>query len=307
MPVQTRVMALEEAKQADALMLFGEKYDAMVRVVSMSIERDAEFSGEGLRRSAELCGGTHVDTSAQVFPFKVTSEGSVAAGTRRVEAVAGAAALRWLEEQREALADVADVVRVTAALRGDARNVVQQAARLADKERAARQQAAALRLRLLEAQAAGPPAAARGRIAVHRVPDLCPDDAKETAEALKLFAARAVQERPALLHLLLCGESRIASAAAKDSGLDAAKALRLCLDEMGRRGVKGGKGGGGKEFAQGQLKHGDDAHRVLDATTAALGAPAEHAWPATSTTGRQRPSDRAKDTTGENSTLHSDQ
>jgi alanyl-tRNA synthetase len=271
-PVQTREMALEEAKQADALMLFGEKYDEVVRVVSMSVEHAAETSEAELRRSAELCGGTHVDTSAQVFPFKVTSEGSVAAGTRRVEAVAGAAALRWLEDQREALSDVADVVRVNAALRGDARNVVQQAARLADKERAARQQAAALRLRLLEAQAAGPPAAARGRVAVHRVPDLCPDDAKETAEALKLFAARAVQERPALLHLLLCGETRIASAAGKDSGLDAGKALRLCLDEMGRRGVTGGKGGGGKEFAQGQLKHGDDALCVLDATTAVLGA-----------------------------------
>ncbi|MEH6651576.1 MAG: alanine--tRNA ligase [Motiliproteus sp.] len=101
--VDTNVMAIEQAKEQGAMALFGEKYDADVRVVSM---------GQGVDQvSMELCGGTHINRTGDIGLFKIVSEGGIAAGVRRVEAVTGRGALSWLAETESALNRVASLVK----------------------------------------------------------------------------------------------------------------------------------------------------------------------------------------------------
>jgi len=99
LPVETQVMALEEAVASGAMSLFGEKYESDVRVLSMG-----EFS-------MELCGGTHVQRTGDIGLFKILSESGVAAGVRRVEAVTGQAAYGWVVHTDQVLRDIAAVLR----------------------------------------------------------------------------------------------------------------------------------------------------------------------------------------------------
>jgi alanyl-tRNA synthetase len=92
-PVQTDVRSTEEAMASGAMALFGEKYGDRVRVVSIG---DGSFS-------KELCGGTHVRATGDIGPFVIVQEGGVAAGVRRIEALTGAGAIAFLQQQRHAL------------------------------------------------------------------------------------------------------------------------------------------------------------------------------------------------------------
>jgi alanyl-tRNA synthetase len=98
-----RSLPLAQARETGAMMLFGEKYPDVVRMVSIG-----DFS-------RELCGGTHLDNSAQVGLFKITGEESVAAGTRRVTALTGAAALEQVRTHEAALHETAALLRVPVA------------------------------------------------------------------------------------------------------------------------------------------------------------------------------------------------
>jgi len=98
-PAETRLMAFDDAVAAGAMALFGEKYDREVRVLSLG-----DFS-------VELCGGTHVSRAGDIGLFKIVSEGGVAAGVRRIEAVTGQAAYEWVVQTEHLLRDVASMVR----------------------------------------------------------------------------------------------------------------------------------------------------------------------------------------------------
>jgi alanyl-tRNA synthetase len=101
-PVTTRLMTPDDAIAAGAMALFGEKYGDEVRVLSMGRAGDG-----GLSYSVELCGGTHVRATGDIGLFRIVSESAVSSGVRRIEALTGEAARRWVVGREEALKSVA--------------------------------------------------------------------------------------------------------------------------------------------------------------------------------------------------------
>ena len=96
---QTRLMSIDEALASGAMALFGEKYGEEVRVLSLG-----DFS-------VELCGGTHVRHAGDIGLLKIVSETGVAAGVRRIEAVTGAGAVRWVGENQQRLQRIAELLK----------------------------------------------------------------------------------------------------------------------------------------------------------------------------------------------------
>lgn len=115
--VTTEVMDLESAKQKGAMALFGEKYGDRVRVVDMTAF------------SVELCGGTHVKQTGEIGLFKVVSEGAVAAGVRRIEAVTGENAIGLLHQQQQILNQSAEL------LKADTASLVEKIQQLQEKSK----------------------------------------------------------------------------------------------------------------------------------------------------------------------------
>ena len=130
---QARVMAIEDAQKAGAMMLFGEKYSDTVRVLDIGSSR-------------ELCGGTHVQRTGDIGVFKIVSEGGVAAGIRRVEAVCGEKALAYLQQLEGTLGQAAGAMKVAP------QEVPARAAAVLDQMRALEKEIAALKGRLASAQ-----------------------------------------------------------------------------------------------------------------------------------------------------------
>lgn len=129
--VETRLMNMDEAVDAGAMALFGEKYGDEVRVLSMGSD---SFS-------VELCGGTHVERTGDIGLLRIVSESGVASGVRRIEGVTGAAALALMDESQARLTAICDVVKgipdnvaaKVAALRTENRDLEKEIARLKQK------------------------------------------------------------------------------------------------------------------------------------------------------------------------------
>src|SRR6185369_9235565 len=129
----SRVMAIEDAQKSGAMMLFGEKYGDEVRVVAIG-------------SSKELCGGTHVGRTGDIGLFKVLSESGVAAGVRRVEAVTGNNALRYVQDQERR------VQGVSALLKTQPEEMAERVVNILDNVRALEKELARLKSKLASSQ-----------------------------------------------------------------------------------------------------------------------------------------------------------
>ncbi len=170
-PVETRIMAIDEAKAAGAMALFGEKYGSEVRVLSMS-----DFS-------VELCGGTHVGRTGDIGLVKIVAESGVAAGVRRVEAVAAQRALDYIAEAEAQIAQVAELVK------GSRDKLVEKVSALNDRARKLEKELDALKAKLASAQGADLASEVKQvagiPLLVARLDGADPKGLRETADKLK--------------------------------------------------------------------------------------------------------------------------
>jgi alanyl-tRNA synthetase len=230
-PVVTRLMSMEEAMDAGAMALFGEKYGDEVRVLSMG---ENDFS-------VELCGGTHVDRTGDIGLLRIVSESGIASGVRRIEAVTGEGALDLLDRTEAQLAAVCDTVR------GNPDNVADKVAGLRADNRELEKEIARLKQKLATS-AGGDLTAGAVEVAGFKVLAANVDgaDAKSLRDTLDQCKNRLGS---AVILLSAVDGEKIALAAGVTKDLtDRVKAGDL-MKEFAQR--LGGKGGGRPDMAQG--------------------------------------------------------
>ena len=240
-PVQTIETDIDEAKKMGAMMLFGEKYGNVVRVVKM---------GEV---SAEFCGGTHVANTAMVGLFHIISETSVAAGVRRIECVTGMGVLAQLREKDTLIHAVAKELRVQ-----NSADVAKKAAQLQSELSGSKREVEMLNAKLAAGQLQSLLAGAfevRGvRVLCTKI-DMQPDAARALADQIKADHADTV----AVLALPGADKVSLLAVAGKDAvakGIHAGKLVGTVAAVMG------GKGGGRPDSA---MAGGKDADKLDEA------------------------------------------
>lgn len=248
--VNAAIMSMEDAQKTGAMMLFGEKYGEEVRVLQMG----------GF--STELCGGTHVSRTGDIGLFKIISEGGIAAGVRRIEAITGLNALKWAQEQERLVKDIITETKAQT-----------------EKDVLAKIQAGAAHAKALEKELAR----AKAELAVHAGAKLL-DDAKDLGAA-KLVAAQIEADAAALREIVtdLTGKSDnavILLAAVNDGKVSLCAGVSKPLTGKVKAGdlVKfaaeqvGGKGGGRPDLAQAGGTDAGKLPAVLDSVKDWVGA-----------------------------------
>ncbi len=227
--VQTEILPLAEAKKTGAVALFGEKYGELVRVVQIG------------PRSREFCGGTHAERSGDIGLVSIFSEGSVAAGTRRVEAYAGPGALRHVALQKERIHSLAQL------LKSSDTEVMERVERLAERNRELEKNFSRLQQKLNSSKGGdlteGVVTTSKGvKIISSLVDDVGPKELRELADDLK----QRLGSGCIALGTVSDGKVVLLTAVTEDL-LDRYHAGNL-LSEISK--VVGGRGGGRADLAQ---------------------------------------------------------
>ncbi|WP_421937906.1 alanine--tRNA ligase [Phenylobacterium sp.] len=253
---ETKQMAAAEAIEAGAMALFGEKYGDSVRVLTLgkALTGDAAYS-------VELCGGTHVARTGDIAIFKIVSEQGVAAGVRRIEALTGESARRYLLEQAAVSKSLAEQFKVPVTEVAARVEALQTSARKLEKELAdAKRQ---LAMGGGGAAAAGPEEIGGVKVLARIMDGVGGKDLRPIAEEFKkqlpdgVIALIGTADGKAAATVAVTG-----SAQGRFNAADLAKAAVLAM---------GGQGAGGRpDFAQGGAPDGSKAEEGLAAVKAAL-------------------------------------
>ena len=262
-PVETRVMTPDDARALGAQALFGEKYGDEVRVVSMGRQAGSGKGSDGDTYSIELCGGTHVRRTGDIGVFVTLGDSASSAGVRRIEALTGDAAFRYLSEQDHRLAQIAVDLKTQPA------DVPARVRALMEERRALSNEVAQLRRDLAMAGGAGQGAASASR------------EINGVAFVAQVLSGVSGKDLPPLIdeHKARMGSGAVLLIA--DTGGKAAVAAGVTADLTGKVSavdlVKaavpqlGGKGGGGRpDMAQGGGASAENAQAAIKAAEAVL-------------------------------------
>ena len=260
-PVETRLMAVDDAREMGAMALFGEKYGDEVRVVSMGTATRGEKAGNTY--SLELCGGTHVANTGEIGLIRLLGESAVSSGVRRIEALTGEAAMNYMIEQENRVNEIAATLKVPP------HNVADRVAQLVDERKKLERELADAKKQLaLGGGAGGSQASAKDvngvqflgqvveNIAAKELKGLV-DDAKQTIKS-GIVAIAGVSED---------GKAGVVVGVTDDlvekySAVDLVRVASAAV---------GGKGGGGRpDMAQAGGPDGDKAQAAIDAVEEAL-------------------------------------
>ncbi len=255
-PVVTRLMSPDDAIEAGAMALFGEKYGDEVRVLSMGRTTDKTYS-------VELCGGTHVRALGDIGLFRIVSESAVSSGVRRIEAMTGEGAFRYLAAREDALKAAAAVLRTTPD------DVEARVAALLDERRKLERELAEAKKALALGGGGAAAASADEEVGGVKFSGQVLDglDPKELRGLLDQAKAR-LGSGVAVIVAVNEGKASIAAAVTEDlTG-------KVSAVDLVRAGVEalGGKGGGGRpDMAQGGGPDGSKAAEAIAAAKAVLG------------------------------------
>ena len=255
--VETRIMTPDDARDLGAQALFGEKYGEEVRVVSMG---RLLGSGKGASKdtySLELCGGTHVVQTGDIGGFVLLSDGASSAGVRRIEALTGAAADSYIQNQAKILADNAATLKVQPA------DIILRTQQLLDERRSLQNEVANLRRELAMTggadTATAEPVIVGGRALLAQVlRGVTGRDLPALVDAHKIKIGSGV----VLLIADSDGKVAVAAGVTDDltGSLSAVDIVKIVVAELG------GKGGGGRaDLAQGGAKSVEDAEAAIAA------------------------------------------
>jgi alanyl-tRNA synthetase len=260
--VSTRLMTPDAAIEAGAMALFGEKYGEEVRVVTMGGRAPLDEGGEELKDfSTELCGGTHVRRTGDIGFLKIVSEGAVGAGLRRIEAVTGAAAEKFVAEQQKIVHDAA------AALKAVPQEISQRIVSLIEERRKLERELTEARRQAATGSSGSGSAETRSvngvKLAARLLPDVPAKELKSMVDALKKQLGSGV----VALIATADGKASVVVGVTDDltarlSAVDLVKAGSLAL---------GGQGGGGRpDMAQAGGPNAANANEAIAAIEAAI-------------------------------------
>jgi alanyl-tRNA synthetase len=254
LPVLARTMSLEAARDLGALALFGEAYDEQVRVIEM-----------GDHWSTELCGGTHVEHASQIGALTLTSESSIGSGVRRVEALVGLDALRYLGRERALVAGLTDLLKVQPEQLRD------RVAELIERVKHAERELDRMRVAALLGRAGDYAAQARDVYGVQYVGQVVNGAGGADIRALALDVRNRLEgDRPGVVTVIgtQAGKPSVVVAVndrGREWGLRAGDLVREAA------GALGGNGGGKDDVAQGGGTDASQASTAIDRVEYAIG------------------------------------